>query len=78
MTLDVPFQIPIDHYQPFPRPFLQSNFSPLSLEKFERQTVALEKVQELDLGLSFTVSVAVCQQVPKSSEPDEVFTFIKE
>lgn len=65
MALDVLCQIPMDHYQPFLRPFLQSNFSPLSLEKFERQTVALEKMQELDLGLSFTVSVAACQQVPK-------------
>lgn len=75
----MPFQRPTDHYQPFPGRFLQSNFSPLSLEKFERQTVALKrKIQELDLGLSFTVSVAACQQVPKFSEPDEVFTFIKE
>ena len=74
----MPFRRPTDHSQPFPRHFLQSNFSPLSLEKFERQTVALKKIQELDLGLSFTVSMAACQQVPKFSEPDEVFTFIKE
>lgn len=63
----MPFQRPTDHYQPFPGRFLQSNFSPLSLEKFERQTVALKrKIQELDLGLSFTVRFLPVSKFPSS------------
>lgn len=75
----MPFQMPTDHFQPFSMSFLQSNLSPLSLGKFERQTIALKKITRTWFGSQFHCEQwAAYEQVSKLSEPDEVSIFIKE